>query len=272
MSALKASTEFKESATEGVPNLQNVSSTKEMKLRENVEKVLAKFKFAPNEDLVESLLEEFAKINLVTEKPKKSRSKVAVAGLVANVHETEEVVAAIESEVTSTKTSSTCQGTKTSGGPCNRKTSQGELFCKSHAKQNTMEKVSDVVVEEEAVGAKDEVAMAVADSKPKSSRREKLVAAEGDITLSLALPTATKKASKKKSGGAASTAAAAAKTEGPTSVNVWPQDIGGIVYYIDAANNIYKAEEVLAEQKNPSIVGKYSLVNGKYNLVEYHCA
>lgn len=40
-------------------------------------------------------------------------------------------------------------------------------------------------------------------------------------------------------------------------IEVWLQDINGIVYYIDNNNNIYKTEDIMANITNPSIIAKY---------------
>ena len=40
---------------------------------------------------------------------------------------------------------------------------------------------------------------------------------------------------------------------------VWCEDIGGILQYIDTDGNIYKHEEVMNNVVNPSIIGKYEI-------------
>lgn len=51
-------------------------------------------------------------------------------------------------------------------------------------------------------------------------------------------------------------------------VEVWVQDINGIVYYIDNNNNIYKTEDILSNITNPSIIAKYKIdENGNYIYV-----
>lgn len=45
-------------------------------------------------------------------------------------------------------------------------------------------------------------------------------------------------------------------------LDVVASEIGGIVYYIDTYNNIYRNEDILLNKENPRIVGKRTLVNG----------
>jgi len=39
-------------------------------------------------------------------------------------------------------------------------------------------------------------------------------------------------------------------------IEIWTEEIDGIVYYKDKYNNLYKPEDVLDEKRNPSIIGK----------------
>lgn len=48
---------------------------------------------------------------------------------------------------------------------------------------------------------------------------------------------------------------------------VWGEDIGGIIQYIDINNNVYKHEDIMNNVINPSIIGKCNLVDGKYSLI-----
>ena len=41
-------------------------------------------------------------------------------------------------------------------------------------------------------------------------------------------------------------------------INIWVQDIQGIQYYIDKFNNIYSTEDILANAKQPRVIGKWS--------------
>jgi hypothetical protein len=59
-------------------------------------------------------------------------------------------------------------------------------------------------------------------------------------------------------------------TEGATNslqkLQVVAEEIGGIVYYVDTFNNVYKTEDVMEEKANPEIIAKYVLENGRYTI------
>jgi hypothetical protein len=50
-------------------------------------------------------------------------------------------------------------------------------------------------------------------------------------------------------------------------LEVWTQDINGIMYYIDANENIYKTEDVLKNKTNPSIYAKWKKEGDVYSIV-----
>jgi hypothetical protein len=50
------------------------------------------------------------------------------------------------------------------------------------------------------------------------------------------------------------------------TVEVFAQEIGGIVYYIDKHTNVYKTEDVLQNKENPSIVANYAVSNDVYHI------
>ena len=47
-------------------------------------------------------------------------------------------------------------------------------------------------------------------------------------------------------------------------IEVWIQEINGIMYYIDNNYNIYKTEDILSNIHNPKIIAKYSVINDNY--------
>ena len=53
-------------------------------------------------------------------------------------------------------------------------------------------------------------------------------------------------------------------------VQVWAQDIGGIMYYIDDANNVYSHEDVITDRVNPKIIAKYVKHGDAYSIPEYN--
>lgn len=50
-------------------------------------------------------------------------------------------------------------------------------------------------------------------------------------------------------------------------VEVWAEDIQGIVYYLDKSGNVYNTEDIIRNQRNPRVIGKYTLINGMYKIV-----
>jgi hypothetical protein len=53
-----------------------------------------------------------------------------------------------------------------------------------------------------------------------------------------------------------------------TKVEVWAQDIQGIVYYIDKNFNVYDTIDIIKNQINPKIIAKYVLNDGNYSIPE----
>jgi len=57
--------------------------------------------------------------------------------------------------------------------------------------------------------------------------------------------------------------------EVPTQkIEVFAQEIFGIVYYIDKENNVYKTEDILEGKENPNIIAKCSKQNGILSIPE----
>ncbi len=51
------------------------------------------------------------------------------------------------------------------------------------------------------------------------------------------------------------------------TVNTWAQDFNGIVYYIDKDKNVYKAEDIYQNSKNPKVIAKYDIdAEGNYTI------
>ena len=49
-------------------------------------------------------------------------------------------------------------------------------------------------------------------------------------------------------------------------IEVWVQDIQGIVYYIDKTGNVYQAEDIASNRPNPKIIAKYVLNGDVYSI------
>lgn len=53
-------------------------------------------------------------------------------------------------------------------------------------------------------------------------------------------------------------------------VEVWAQDIQGIVYYIDKQSNVYQVEDIMQGKVNPKIIAKYVKVGETYLIPEFN--
>lgn len=51
-------------------------------------------------------------------------------------------------------------------------------------------------------------------------------------------------------------------------IEVWVQDIQGIVYYIDKFNNVYDTADIIKNQLNPKIIAKYVKNGDIYSIPE----
>jgi hypothetical protein len=52
-------------------------------------------------------------------------------------------------------------------------------------------------------------------------------------------------------------------------IEVWVQDIQGIVYYIDKNYNVYQAEDIIVNKVNPKIIAKYVKQGDTYSIPEF---
>ena len=53
-----------------------------------------------------------------------------------------------------------------------------------------------------------------------------------------------------------------------TQVEVWAQDIQGIIYYIDHNNNVYRTEDVISGTISPKVIAKYKKEGDEYTIPE----
>lgn len=53
-------------------------------------------------------------------------------------------------------------------------------------------------------------------------------------------------------------------------VEVWAQDIQGIIYYIDKFNNVYDTPDIIKNQVNPKIIAKYVKNGESYTIPEFN--
>jgi hypothetical protein len=53
-------------------------------------------------------------------------------------------------------------------------------------------------------------------------------------------------------------------------IEVWAQEIQGIIYYIDNFNNVYQAEDIVVNKMNPKIIAKYIKNGENYSIPEFN--
>lgn len=53
-------------------------------------------------------------------------------------------------------------------------------------------------------------------------------------------------------------------------IEVWVQDIQGIVYYIDKNYNVYQTEDIYTNKVNPKIIAKYVKIGDSYSIPEFN--
>lgn len=53
-------------------------------------------------------------------------------------------------------------------------------------------------------------------------------------------------------------------------VEVWVQEIQGIIYYIDKIGNVYQTEDIMQNKVNPKIIAKYIKSGETYSIPEFN--
>jgi hypothetical protein len=53
-------------------------------------------------------------------------------------------------------------------------------------------------------------------------------------------------------------------------IEVWAQEIKGIIYYIDKFNNVYQAEDIVVNKVNPKIIAKYIKNGDTFSIPEFN--
>jgi hypothetical protein len=53
-------------------------------------------------------------------------------------------------------------------------------------------------------------------------------------------------------------------------IEVFAQDIQGIIYYIDKNSNVYQAEDIIINKINPKIIAKYVKEGENYSIPEFN--
>ena len=52
-------------------------------------------------------------------------------------------------------------------------------------------------------------------------------------------------------------------------VELFAEEIKGIVYYLDSKNNVYKTEDIMEGKENPKVIAKYVKTDGVYTIPEF---
>lgn len=50
------------------------------------------------------------------------------------------------------------------------------------------------------------------------------------------------------------------------NIEVFAQEINGIVYYLDQYQNVYNTEDIMSSKENPSIIAKWERIDGVYKI------
>ena len=53
-------------------------------------------------------------------------------------------------------------------------------------------------------------------------------------------------------------------------VEVWAQEIQGIIYYIDKVGNVYQVEDIIVNKVNPKVIAKYVKNGEQYSIPEFN--
>lgn len=53
-------------------------------------------------------------------------------------------------------------------------------------------------------------------------------------------------------------------------IEVWAQDIQGIIYYVDKSGNVYQSEDIMYGKVNPKVIAKYIKVADVYSIPEFN--
>lgn len=53
-------------------------------------------------------------------------------------------------------------------------------------------------------------------------------------------------------------------------IDVWTQEIQGIIYYLDKNYNVYQVEDIIQNKVNPKIIAKYVKIGETYMIPEFN--
>jgi len=63
--------------------------------------------------------------------------------------------------------------------------------------------------------------------------------------------------------------AGVADSQEVVKLDVFAEEIGGIVYYVDRFQNVYKTDDILQSKMNPSIIAKWEKRGERYTIPEF---
>jgi len=52
-------------------------------------------------------------------------------------------------------------------------------------------------------------------------------------------------------------------------IEVFAQEIKGIIYYLDKNGNVYQIEDIMKNETNPKIIAKYIVTDGNYSIPDF---
>lgn len=58
------------------------------------------------------------------------------------------------------------------------------------------------------------------------------------------------------------------ENENKKTIDIYTEDIRGIIYYLDKYNNVYKVTDILEGVENPQIIAKYSKNGSEYTIYD----
>ena len=53
----------------------------------------------------------------------------------------------------------------------------------------------------------------------------------------------------------------------PVKIQIWAEEIAGIIYHLDKSGNIYDPQDIYENKKNPKVISHYVKEGDKYNII-----
>jgi hypothetical protein len=58
------------------------------------------------------------------------------------------------------------------------------------------------------------------------------------------------------------------ESNGNYQIEVWSQNINGIIFYLDANGNVYQAEDIVHHKTNPKVIAQYTKIDDVFHIGE----